>query len=1083
MKKRDRFARILLLVALIAAPLGAGKQAAQAPAKPKVKPEAKAAEVQQPPTPASAISNLKFREIGPANMGGRVDDFAVVESDPNVVYAGFASGGIWKTTNAGTTWEPVFDNEAVSTIGALALAPSDPSIVWAGTGEVNNRQSSSWGNGIYKSLDAGRTWKHMGLAETHYIGGIAVHPVNPDVVYAAAPGRLWGPNKERGVYKTTDGGKTWKLVLFVNEDTGVVDLAMDPQSPDTLYAAAYQRRRSVFGFNGSGPGSAIYKTIDGGATWTKLAKGLPYENEAAGETGRIGLAVYRRNTNIIYACVEHAKGGIFRSEDKGETWTKMSPTQHRPMYYSRLFIDPNNDLRIWLLGAPMLYSEDGGKTFQTDRVRRIHGDYHAMWINPKDSRHMITGSDGGVYWSYDAGKTWDYIDTMAVGQFYEVGFDMRKPYWIYGGLQDNSNWGGPSRTFDTLGITTEDWTSVGGADGFYVQVDPNDPNTVYGEAQDGELYRRDMRTGESRSIKPPEAEGEHLRFQWNSPVVISSHDSKRIYYGGQFLFRSDDRGGAWTKISPDLTAGQDRNKIAIMGKVTDAKTLSRHDGVQDWPCITTISESPVNADVLWVGTDDGCLQTTRDGGKTWRNVADRAPGLPKGTYVTRVVASKHAEGTAYATFDGHRMNDFGIYVFTTSDFGQTWKDISNGIPRNNGVVNVIREHFRNPNLLFAGTEYGAYVSFDKGAQWMPLKLNVPTVPVDDIAIHPRENDLIFGTHGRSIWVLDDIAPLEQMDGKVLASDLFVFDPRPATSWRMQSKRYATGHKLFAGPNPPDGAIINFYLKTKPDKDQKITIAIAGPGGEKIRTIEAKPEDLKAGVNRVAWDLRYDQAAKLTREEEKQLGDFYGGGSPAAEPGTYSVTVTAGKAVATKSLVVEEDPRITIGAADRAERHAALMRLHQLNGRMLKSYLRVSSLKKSLAGVQEEWKKAEAEKTEAPSGEKPGPVVPEEVKAALDALLKKAEETHNKFAGPPLPDGWAGPPLETRPQTIPERLGRLAYEIDGITEPLTPSQKSQIDTVAKVVEDAALVVDRLVETDLAELNKTMNKSGVPHIKIK
>jgi photosystem II stability/assembly factor-like uncharacterized protein len=1081
MKNHQRVIGLLFLAVLLAAPLGVRGQASGAPLKPKAKPEAAAAK--PAPTPVEALSNLKFREIGPANMGGRVDDFAVVESDPNIVYVGFASGGIWKTTNAGTTWEPVFDNEAVSTIGALALAPSDPSIVWAGTGEVNNRQSSSWGNGIYKSLDAGRTWKNMGLAETHNIGGIAVHPVNPDVVYAAAPGRLWGPNKERGVYKTTDGGKTWKLVLFVNEDTGVVDLAMDPQSPDTLYAAAYQRRRSVFGFNGSGPGSAVYKTIDGGATWTKLVKGLPYENESPSETGRIGLAVYRRNTNIVYACVEHAKGGIFRSEDKGETWTKMSPTQHRPLYYSRIFIDPNNDLRIWLLGAPMLYSEDGGKTFRTDRVRRIHGDYHAMWIDPRDSRHMITGSDGGVYWSYDAGRTWDYVDTMAVGQFYEVGFDMRKPYWIYGGLQDNSNWGGPSRTFDTLGITTEDWTSVGGADGFYVQVDPNDPNTLYGEAQDGELYRRDMRTGESRSIKPREPEGEHLRFQWNSPVVISAHDSKRIYYGAQFLFRSDDRGGAWTRISPDLTTGQDRNKIPIMGKIADVHTLSRHDGVNDWPCITTISESPKNGDVLWVGTDDGCLQVTRDGGKAWKNVADRVPGLPKGTYVTRVEASKHAEGTAYATFDGHRMDDFGIYVFTTTDYGQTWRDISKGIPRANGVVNVVREHFRNPNLLFAGTEYGAYVSFDRGALWTPLKLNVPTVPVDDIAIHPRENDLIFGTHGRSIWVLDDITPLEQMNADVLASELFVFNPRPATAWRMQSKRYATGHKLFAGPNPPDGAIINFYLKSKPDKDQKITLVITGAGGEKIRTLELKPEDLKAGVNRVSWDLAYDEAVKLSRDEERLLGEFSGGGGPLAEPGAYTVTITAGKSSGSKPLVVEEDPRITIGASERAERHDALMKLHRLNGRMLKSYLRVGALKKSLAGLQDEWKKADADKTAAAPGDKPAPAVPEEVKAALESLLKKAEENYGRFAGPTLPEGWAGPPLETRPPTVPERLGRLAWEIGGITEPLTAAQKSEIETVTKFVEDAAVIVDGLVEKDLAGLNQMMNKAGVPFIKVK
>ena len=1046
-------------------------QPAQGQAKPAAapaKPQAQAKPV-APPTAEQALSKLKLREIGPANMGGRVDDFAVVESDPNIVYVGFASSGVWKTTNGGTTWEPIFDKEAVSTVGALALAPSDPSILWVGTGEANNRQSSSWGNGVYKSTDAGRTFKNMGLADSQAIGAIAVHPVLPDIVYVAAAGHLWGPNKERGVYKTSDGGRSWKQVLFVNEDTGAFDLAMDPRSPDTLYAATYQRRRAPFGFNGSGPGSAIYKTTDGGANWVKLTKGLPYENEESPETGRIGLTIYRRDPNIVYATVEHAQGGIFRSDDKGETWRKMSPTQHRPMYYSRIFIDPNNDLRIWMLGAPMLYSEDGGKSFRTDRVRRIHGDYHAMWIDPKDSRQMIVGSDGGLYWSHDAGRSWDYVDTIAVGQFYEVGYDMAKPYRVYGGLQDNGNWGGPSRTRDGGGISNEEWESIGGGDGFYVQVDPSDPNTVYAESQDGYVYRLDLRTTEQHSIRPRQAEGEHLRFQWNSPILISRHDPKRLYYGAQFLYRSENRGDTWTKISPDLTTGQDRVKLSIMGKVPDAKTRSRHDGVQDWPCITTLGESPVDPAVLWVGTDDGCLQVTRDGGKTWENVIGRVPNLPRAVYVSRVEPSRTAAGAAYAAFDGHRQDDFGVYVFATTDFGRTWKDVSAGLPRNKGTVSVIREHFRNPNLLFVGTEYGAYVSLDRGSSWMQFKLNLPTVPVDDIAIHPRENDLILGTHGRSIWILDDLAPLEQMSDSVLKSDVFLFDPRPAVAYRMHLSRYSTGHKYFSGPNPPYGAVISYYLKAKPGKDQKVTLTVADASGKKIREVEIK--NAEAGVNRASWDLRYDPAFKVAREQESEWDEYYFGGfGPMAQPGTYTLTLTVDKTSVSKPVVVEDDPTVQVSAADRAARWTELMRLFDLDGRTTKSYLALTKLKKSLAAVLADWAKPDAAKA-----------VPDEVKKAAESLQKSTDEVLGKYMPPESAPGDAGPPAEIKPPTLMERMSMLTMELEEYTAAPSEPLKAEITVAIKEAGEVIAAGDKILNTDLVELNKKINQAGIPLIR--
>src|SRR5712692_3902648 len=821
---------------------------------------------------ADILKNLKWREIGPANMGGRIDDFAVVESNPDVIFVGAASGGVWKTINGGVTWAPVFDSQAVSTIGDVTIAPSDPSIVWAGSGEPNNRQSSSWGNGVYKSMDGGKTWSHLGLSDTHHIGRIVAHPTDPNTVYVAALGHLWGPNKDRGVYKTTDGGKTWSNVLFINEDTGVVDIAIDRESPNTLYAAAYQRRRTAFGFNGGGPGGGLHKTIDGGANWTKLTKGLP----TSGDIGRIGVTIYRKNSSIVYSLIEHAQGGVYRSEDKGESWTKMSDTNPRPSYYSQIHVDPNNDQRIWVLNAQMSYSDDGGKTFRTNLVTRIHGDYHAMWINPANSEHMITGSDGGIHFSFDRGRTWEHINNIALAQFYEVALDMRKPYFVCGGLQDNGSWCGPSATLDPSGITNDDWYRIGGGDGFYAQIDPTDPNTVYGESQDGNLFRRDLRTNESRIIRPEPKEGEpRYRFQWNSPVLVSPHDPKTIYYGGNFLFRSSDRGDNWTKLGGDLTTGVDREKLAIMGKLPDKDMLSRHDGVQAFPCITTVSESPLKPGVLWAGTDDGNVQFTRDGGKNWKNLTGRASGVPKGTYVSRVLASRYNEGDAYVTFDGHRSNDFGVYVFRVTENGETWQRITDGIPASAGTVHAIREHPRKASLLFLGAEHGAFVTFDRGSSWQQLKNNLPTVPVDDIVIHPRDNDLVFGTHGRSIWVLDDITPLEQLDEKIAASDLHLFDVRPATAWRMYGRKGVTGHKPFVAQNPPYGALLQYYLKSKMDDKEKIKITILDKSGKTVRELDGPKE---MGVNRINWDLRYAAPAEPTEEQRQAMaaGFFFGG---------------------------------------------------------------------------------------------------------------------------------------------------------------------------------------------------------------
>ena len=1003
---------------------------------------------------AAAIEGLEFREIGPAIMGGRVDDISVVESDPKVVYVGFASGGVWKTTNAGTTWTPLFDKQPVSSIGAVAVAPSDPSVVWVGTGEANNRQSSSWGDGVYKSMDAGLTWRHMGLAETHHIGHIVVHPADADVVYVAALGRLWGPNRERGVFKSVDGGTTWQHILYINDDTGVVDLALDPSNPEVLLAAAYERRRTVYGFDGGGPHGAIYKTTDAGATWRKLTKGLPYEDETDGETGRIGLKIYRRNPAVIYATVEHARGGVFRSEDSGETWTRMSETNPRPCYFSKLAIDPNDDRRIWVMGKLLYFSEDGGRTFKTPPVRYIHGDYHAMWINPADSNHVILGSDGGLTWSWDGGKTWDVVNNLPVGQFYELGLDNQKPYTIYGGLQDNGVWGGPSRALILRGVASianDDWFRVAGADGFYVQADPTDPRTVYAETQNGAMFRRDLRTFESRSIKPLEgANDPGFRFQWNTPFAVSSHDPRTLYCGAQFVFKSTDRGDNWTIISPDLTTGMDRAALPILGKIPDAKDCSLNDGVSSWPCITTLSESPADPAVLWAGTDDGNLQVTRDGGRTWRNVSGRIPGLPAGTYVSRVVASRYGVASAYAVFDGHRMNDFRIYVYATTDLGETWQPISAGLPSNNAAVHVIREHPRNPNLLFAGTEHGAYISFDKGLQWIPLRGNLPTVPVDDIAIQPRDNDLVLGTHGRSIWVLDDITPLEELNQDVLAQSLYLFNLRPAIGWSIHSQEAAPGHKAFSGSNPPLGALINYWVKPGPAVSVKARFVIKDSSGQTVREWST---EARAGLNREVWDLRYTSPAAGGGGKIPGAPSFRRG--PVVEPGVYVITVFAGEERRSRRVVIEGDPRIKLEAADREARHLAIMRAYELSGTALRSLREVDRLAASVKEISDSQGFAGARRPK------------------LDALAKSIEEIKACFITPRGPEEEVGSPLERIQPTILQRLGRLCGELEGFTAAPTGPQVRELESVAAQLAETRGAIAKLSEMVRA-LTKAKNQ---------
>lgn len=849
---------------------------------------------------ARAVEGVSFREIGPAIMGGRVADLAVHPSNPATWYVGLASGGVWKTTNHGASWQPLFDDMPTASIGDVTVAPSNPDVVWVGTGEPQNRQSSPYGGGVFRSVDGGRSWTDLGLHDTRHISRIVVHPGNPDVAWVAAVGHLWGANEERGVFRTTDGGRTWEKVLYHDADTGAIDLVIDPNDPNTLFAAMYQRRRTVFGFSASGEGSGLYRSHDGGDNWELLTEGLP-----EGDKGRIGIDVFAGDSHLVYASVE-ASGrearGLYRSTDRGNSWERVSGNNPRPMYFSMVRVDPTNPDRIYMGGVSFQVSDDGGRSWwDRDGAEGIHVDHHALWIDPANSDHLVLGNDGGIASSWDGARTWQHHNNIAIGQFYEIGVDMRDPYRVCGGLQDNSSWCGPSRTLDAYGIANDDWTDVWGGDGFYNQPDPFDPRYVFTESQGGNSGRVNLETGETLRMRPAYRRDDDGRysFNWNAPIVVSRHTEGTVYVASDHLMRSRDRGITWEEASGDLTRAVDRDTLTIFGRPLSEPHLSRNDGLGSYGTISTVDESPITPEVIWVGTDDGNVQVTRDGGATWTNTVDAVPDLPGPRYVSRIEASAHVEGRAYLTFDGHFDDDYSPYVYVTDDFGGSWTRITSGLPDHS--VNVVREHPRAPNLLFVGNEVGVFTSVDRGLSWLPMRGGFPTVPVDDLVVHPRENDLVVGTHGRSIWIADDIAPLEEFSAELVARAAHLFPIRRATHYARLGGWPFWGADYF-GENPPDGALIRYHLAEALDLET-VGMTVRDAGGEVVRTLEG-PVD--PGLHTVVWDLRGDSPLPPDTDN----GGF--GGSPPGVPvlpGTYTVRLEAGGLSMEQSVDVRIDPRV------------------------------------------------------------------------------------------------------------------------------------------------------------------------------
>ncbi len=874
---------------------------------------------------AETFKGLSFRSIGPAVTSGRVVDFAVNPTNKKEYFVAAACGGVWKTSNAGITYDPVFDNEGSYSIGCVRIDPTNTNVVWVGSGENNNQRSVAYGDGVYKSVDGGKSWKNMGLKNSEHTGMIAIDPKNTDVVYVAAYGPLWKEGSDRGIYKTIDGGKTWKHILSVSENTGFNEIHIDPRNSNVLYACAHQRRRQVFAYISGGPESNIYKSIDGGTTWDTLKTGLP-----DGDKGRIGLAISPVNPDYVYAIVEATakKGGVFRSTNRGATWEKMSDNTTAGNYYQEIFCDPKDVNKVFYMDFWVNVSLDGGKTFKKIGEKHKHVDNHALWIDPDDTQHLLVGCDGGVYETYDFGANWQFKANLPVTQFYKVAVDNSSPfYFVYGGTQDNQSLGGPARTISANGITNADWFVTQEGDGFESQVDPDDPNIVYAQSQYGGLGRYDRKSGESVDIKPVEGENDSaLRWNWDSPLLVSTHKHTRLYFGANKLFRSDDRGNSWTVISGDLSRQLDRNKLPIMGKVWSVDAVAKNQSTDFYGQLVTIAENYFDENNLLVGTDDGLIQITNDGGKSWSRI-DHFPGVPDHTYVNQIIGSQHDKNTFYAAFNHHRYGDFKPYLFKSIDGGKTWTSISGNLPLRGSVYTVAEDHV-NPHLLFAGTEFGVYFTVDAGRQWIQLKGGLPTVAVRDIAIQQRENDLVLATFGRGFYVLDDYSPLRTFKPEDLKKEALILPVKD--SWMfIESRKIGAplkgfqGESFYSTPNPPVGAVFTYYLKddikTIKEKRQEIEKTKVKDGSpvyyptfDSLRLEDNQPEPYllftitdskgdvirklktaaKKGIQRITWNFRYAASGPVEFKtpdptnpyDQPELGYL-------ALPGTYNISMS------------------------------------------------------------------------------------------------------------------------------------------------------------------------------------------------
>jgi len=1044
---------------------------------------------------SSTFSALSFRSIGPALASGRVADFAVDPENRSNYFVAFASSGIWRTENSGTTWKSVFDSHGSYSIGCIVLDPSDSNIVWAGSGENNSQRSVSFGDGVYKSTDGGRSWKNVGLKESEHIGMIAVDPRDSNTVYVAAQGPLWRSGGDRGLYKTTDGGKNWEKILEIDEHTGANEIHLDPRDPDVLYCSTYQRRRRTWTLINGGPGSSVHKSTDAGVTWTKIARGLP-----GGDLGRIGLDVSPVNPDVLYAIVEAASsGGFYRSTNRGASWSKMSSTgTSSPQYYNEIVCDPRSLDTVYLLDTMLRVTKDGGRSFSNVPSTNRHVDNHALWLDPHDPTFMLCGNDGGVYDSHDGGKNWAFKANLPISQYYRVSVDTTKPfYYVYGGTQDNNSHGGPSRT-TSRGIGNEDWFVTVGGDGYETLADPTDPNILYSLWQYGGLVRHDRRSGENVDIKPRERPGDApYRWNWDSPIMISPHSPTRVYFAAQRLFRSDDRGESWEVVSEDLSRQIDRNTLEVMGKVWPETAVSKNRSTSYFGNIVSLSESPLVEGLLYVGTDDGLVQVSEDGGANWRSI-ESFPEIPEWAYVSRLEASRHDADRVYVAFSAMKDGDFKPYLMRSDDRGRSWTSIAGDLPDRNIIWSFQEDHVKE-TLLFAGCEFGCFVTLDGGAKWHKLAAGIPNIAVRDMDIHRGENDLVLGTFGRSFYVLDDYSPLRDIsDERLETEDAFFFPVKDALSYVPRSRlggrsgKGSQGASFYMAKNPPFGATFTWYLKDglktskdarkKAEKDARkndevpayptvetiraesreiapqMFLTIRDDAGETVRRISASKG---AGVHRKTWNLRH-----VSRTPVPASGD--GGDGPMCLPGTYTVTLEKVVDGAVWGLTSPEPFRVvplgmaTLAATDQEAAFAFRQR--------------VARLQRAVRGASSVLGDAESRVDRCRQAILLTPKADPNLLATAEAMMTRIEDLKLEMSG----DSAAGRLQEPSGPSISSRISSIVGNQWQTSHAPTQTEKDQYRYAGEAFEPVLAELRRLVETDLPALVEKLAAAGAGHL---